>query len=394
MTKRVTQPNQMTIAGVNGQTFVARDIAAIEAFYSEHLGLPVVKRTVHHLSPHLPVITFGFPRIAGEPPRTESISYIEWNPIFYMMPEGGFIDPELTRRGVASPRAGDPKGRWGAGTNHHLALHVPNRNGLLKWKRRLTDLGIHVTGPYNRNYFHAIYFRDPDGAIIEIATSEPGFGVDEEVLGSGFREQPAENHIGGRSELSVAFETWPHPVPAITEDFALRGFHHITSISSDAERTEKFFVETVGLPLIKKTEYLDAKGGTHYYYSCSDDLAPGSVLTFFGLPGYAPGRLGCGLAHHFTLRVENEAALADQHARLKRAEVQVSEIQDTLYARQFHFLDPDGHICAVSTPSDFTRDEEPSALGQKLCLPEDLEAGRIGIERHIAFRPAPTPVLD
>ncbi|MDL2404026.1 VOC family protein, partial [Rhizobium mayense] len=178
----------------------------------------------------------------------------------------GFTDPALVADAVSNPRAGDPKGRWGAGTNHHLALHVPNRNGLLKWKRRLTDLGIHVTGPYNRNYFHAIYLRDPDGAIIEIATSEPGFGHDEAVLGSEFKHQPEENLVGGRSELLVAAETWPTPMPTITDDYALRGFHHITSISSNAERTEKFFVETVGLRLIKKTDYLDEKGGTHYYY--------------------------------------------------------------------------------------------------------------------------------
>ena len=94
---------------------------------------------------------------------------------------------------------------------------------MLKWKRRLTDLGVHVTGPYNRHYFHAIYLRDPDGAIIEIATSEPGFGHDETVLGTGFRPQPRENLIGGRDEVMVAAETWPRPVAVITDDFALRG---------------------------------------------------------------------------------------------------------------------------------------------------------------------------
>jgi glyoxalase family protein len=256
--------NQMVINGVNSQTFVAANVMRTEQFYSEILGLPVVKRTVHHLDEHLPVVTFGFRKFKDEPTRGHSITYIEWNPIFYTMPDKGFTDPEITARGVASPRVGDPKGRWGAGTNHHLALHVPNRNGLLKWKRRLTDHGIHVTGPYNRHYFHAIYLRDPDGAIIEIATSEPGFGHDEAVLGSGFRPQPKENLIGGRDEILVAAETWPAPVPTVTDDFALRGFHHITSISSNAERTEKFFVETVGLRLIKKTDYLDEKGGTHF----------------------------------------------------------------------------------------------------------------------------------
>jgi glyoxalase family protein len=384
--------NNMIISGVNSQVFVASNLARIEHFYVELLGLPVVKRTVHHLDPRLPVITFGFNAFEGEPKSGHTISYIEWNPIFYSMPETGFVDP-ATLAGVANPRVGDPKGRWGAGTNHHLALHVPTRNGLLKWKRRLTDRGLHVTGPYNRHYFHAVYLRDPDGAIIEIATTEPGFGHDEVVLGSGFRPQPKENLIGGRNEVLTAAETWPHSVPAVTLDFALRGFHHITSISSNAERTENFFVETIGLRLIKKTDYLDEKGGTHYYYACDDELSPGSVLTFFGLPGYATGRLGTGLSHHFTLEVENDAALAHEHGRLERLGLGVSAIQDAVYSKLFYFRDPDGHICAISTPTRLTIDEPENALGRKLCLPPEAEERRIEIERDIALRPAPTPLL-
>jgi catechol 2,3-dioxygenase-like lactoylglutathione lyase family enzyme len=385
--------NQMVIRGITSQTFVAANLRRTEDFYTKALGLKVVKRTVHHLDPRLPVVTFGFANHAREPRRTETVTYVEWNPIFYMMPEEGFVEASATAFGVANPRVGDPKGRWGAGTNHHLALHVPNRDGLLKWKRRLSDHGVHVTGPYNRHYFHAIYLRDPDGAIIEIATSEPGFGHDEAVLGSGFRPQPKENLIGGRDELQVAAEIWPQAVPDITPDFALRGFHHITSISSDAERTEKFFVEQVGLRLIKKTDYLDEKGGTHFYYACDEDLSPGSVLTFFGLPGYKSGRLGTGLSHHFTLEVENDAALKEERARLAGLGVEVSAIQDLLYFQHFHFRDPDGHICALSTPSRFTADESEAELGSHLCLPESLEDDRVEIERHIGYRPAPVPVL-
>ncbi|MDH2384489.1 VOC family protein [Bradyrhizobium sp. CER78] len=384
--------NEMIIRGVNNQVFVAANLGRIEHFYSTLLGLPVVKRTVHHLDPRLPVITFGFHAFKGEEKRGHTISYIEWNPIFYMMPDVGFVDQKAAVAGVTSPRVGDPKGRWGAGTNHHLALHVPTRNGLLKWKRRLTDAGIHVTGPYNRNYFHAIYLRDPDGAIIEIATTEPGFGHDEAVLGSGFRAQPKENLIGGRDEILTAAETWPRPMPTVTDDFALRGFHHITSISSNAERTENFFVETVGLRLIKKTDYLDERGGTHYYYGCDDDISPGSVLTFFGLPGYTTGRLGTGLSHHFSLEVENESALTHERERLRRADVKVSDVYDCLYSKLFYFRDPDGHICALSTPTQLTVDESAEELGTRLCLAPEFEDRRIEIERGIALRPAPVPL--
>lgn len=384
--------NKMIVDGVNSQTFICRNISSVESFYDNILGLRVVKRTVHYFDERLPVITFGFPPVAGDDVSAHTISYIEWNPIFYTMPGKGFVDPETTRSDVTSPQIGDPKGRWGSGTNHHLAMRVPNRNGLLKWKRRLTDLGIHVTGPYNRQYFHAVYFRDPDGAIIEIATNEPGFGHDEAVLGSEFKAQPEENRVGGRSELSIASETWPRPIHAITNDFALRGFHHITSISSDAERTRDFFVNKVGLRLIKRTDYLDAKGGTHFYYSADEEVSLGSVLTFFGLPNFPSGRLGTGLSHHFTLQVENDAALKDQRQRMARAGVDVSGVHDLTYSKAFSFNDPDGHICMIATPNDFTVDENADELGTSLCLPEALKPRRVEIERQHTFRPAPSPV--
>ena len=98
--------NKMVIGGVNNQIFVASTLGRIEQFYSM-LGLPLVKRTVHHLDPRLPVITFGFHAFESEPKRRHTISYVEWNPIFYMMPEAGFVDPRATSAGVAYPRVGD-----------------------------------------------------------------------------------------------------------------------------------------------------------------------------------------------------------------------------------------------------------------------------------------------
>lgn len=101
--------NQMVIKGVNSQTFMAANLGRVEKFYRDFLDLPVVKRTVHHLNQHLPVITFGFRSFTGEPRRGHTISYVEWNPIFYMMSERGFTEHDTTALGVASPRVGVPK---------------------------------------------------------------------------------------------------------------------------------------------------------------------------------------------------------------------------------------------------------------------------------------------
>jgi len=73
--------------------------------------------------------------------------------------------------------------------------------------------------------------------------------------------------------------------------------------------------------------------------------------------------------------------------------INVSDVQDALYSKLFYFGDPDGHICAISTPTQLTIDEPAGELGRKLCLPPAIEEQRIEIERNIALRPAPTPIL-
>ena len=46
--------------------------------------------------------------------------------------------------------------------------------------------GVHVTPVLDRKYFKSIYFREPNGILLELATILPGFGVDEpmEALGT------------------------------------------------------------------------------------------------------------------------------------------------------------------------------------------------------------------
>ncbi len=55
------------------------------------------------------------------------------------------------------------------------------------WLERLLELGLRPTPVQDRKYFKSIYFRMPDGMLIEIATDGPGFLVDEprETLGQG-----------------------------------------------------------------------------------------------------------------------------------------------------------------------------------------------------------------
>ena len=312
---------------------------------------------------------FGFGLSAGlDGDPFAVVSYIEWDPIFYGVPTEGLVDAETIRQAVSGPSIGDARGRWGVGTSHHLALHVRTRNALLRWKRRLTDIGVDVTGPYDRNYFHSIYFRGPDGELLEIATTEPGFAHDEEVLGESHRSAPTHTMVGARTEDAVAEETWPRPVAGLDSDLELAGIHHVTAVASDNDRTADFFVDAVGLRLIKKTDYMDAEGATHYYFSAGAEAAPGSILTFFGFPTHEPGRLGVGMTHHYAFTATDDT-LDSWRSDILQAGIEVGPVQDHVYFRSFYFRDPDGHICAVATPPRFTVDEEEGALGTNLCLP-------------------------
>ena len=80
---------------------------------------------------------------------------------------------------------GLPPASQGAGGVHHVAFRTPTYEEYDKWAERLNQLGIPNSGKVDRFWFRSLYFREPNGILFEIASDEPGFGVDEdsETLG-------------------------------------------------------------------------------------------------------------------------------------------------------------------------------------------------------------------
>jgi len=80
------------------------------------------------------------------------------------------------------------RGLQGAGTVHHIAWHSLDQDHLA-WQQRVAEGGMRVTPVIDRDYFNAIYFQQPQGILFEIATTSPGFAVDEdpEHLGESLR---------------------------------------------------------------------------------------------------------------------------------------------------------------------------------------------------------------
>lgn len=70
--------------------------------------------------------------------------------------------------------------RQGAGSVHHVAFAVENRQAQVEVRKALGETGYQVTPVIDRDYFWSIYFRTPGGVLFEVATNEPGFARDEE----------------------------------------------------------------------------------------------------------------------------------------------------------------------------------------------------------------------
>ncbi|TWG98071.1 glyoxalase family protein [Mesorhizobium sp. J18] len=96
--------------------------------------------------------------------------------------------------------------RQGAGSVHHIAFAVENRQRQLEVQRALAENGMQVTPVIDRDYFYAIYFRTPGGVLFEVATNEPGFDRDEPVehLGEALKLPTQHEHLRPYLETHLA----------------------------------------------------------------------------------------------------------------------------------------------------------------------------------------------
>jgi glyoxalase family protein len=92
--------------------------------------------------------------------------------------------------------------RPGAGTIHHIAFRARTDDEQRAWIDTLAAAGHRTTPQIDRQYFNAIYFREPGGVLFEIATDPPGFAVDEpaETMGSRLMLPPKYEPIRDRIE--------------------------------------------------------------------------------------------------------------------------------------------------------------------------------------------------
>ncbi len=162
------------------------------------------------------------------------------------------------------------------------------------------------------------------------------------------------------------------------------GLHHVTAITADVESNLDFYVRLLGLRLVWQGVNADDPGMRHVAYG-DERGNPGSILTFFDMPGVVRGRPGAGMVHRLLLRVVSEDALDFWERRLARGGVAAKRLVDRLL-----FSDPDG--LALELVID-DREDEP-LLARAADVAEEVAIRGVHAVRAYSAEPArSTPVV-
>ena len=114
-----------------------------------------------------------------------------------------------------------------------------------------------------------------------------------------------------------------------------RGLHHVACLSSDVERTVRFYQDVLEFPLTDLFENRDYRGSNHFFF----DIGNGNLLAFFDFPGLDLGPYAevLGGLHHIAISVTPER-WEHLKAKLDAAEVPYQLESGT----SIYFRDPDG----------------------------------------------------
>lgn len=120
----------------------------------------------------------------------------------------------------------------------------------------------------------------------------------------------------------------------------LKGIHHVTAITSSAEKNYQFFTNVLGMRLVKKTVNQDDIQTYHLFFA-DDTGSPGTDMTFFDFPGIQKGIHGSNEISKTSFRIPSDAAIAYWVNRFDRLEVQHSGIKEQFGKQTLSFVDFD-----------------------------------------------------
>jgi glyoxalase family protein len=120
----------------------------------------------------------------------------------------------------------------------------------------------------------------------------------------------------------------------------IKGIHHVTAITSSAEKIYEFFTYVLGMRLVKKSVNQDDIQTYHLFFA-DDTGSAGTDMTFFDFPGIQKGMHGTNEISKTSFRVPNDKALDYWEKRFDRLEVRYAGIKEQFGKKTLPFVDFD-----------------------------------------------------
>ncbi|QDX01596.1 ring-cleaving dioxygenase [Staphylococcus chromogenes] len=166
--------------------------------------------------------------------------------------------------------------------------------------------------------------------------------------------------------------------------FPLKGIHHVTAMTDDAERNYHFFTDILGMRLVKKTVNQDDIYTYHTFFA-DDEGHAGTDMTFFDFPNNPKGRKGTNSISRPSFRVPNDAALEYYKARFEEFNVNHEDIQELFGKKVLPFEEEDGQTYQLIS-DEHNEGVEPGVPWKNGPIPEDKAIYGLGpIEITVSY---------
>jgi glyoxalase family protein len=312
----------MELHGVHHVTAVTGNAPANVDFYTNVLGLRLVKKTVNQ------DVISSYHLFYGDEvghPGTE-MTFFDW--------------PDVGRH------------ISGAGDISAVSFVVPDRAAIDFWMRRFQSEGVEHGDVEERAGRTALAFTDREGQRLELVVGErPG--------------------------------STPWPQSPIPEEVAIRGLGPVTLIVESVEPTAKLLTDILGFRQKGEYAFPDNPSRRALVFETGSG-GPGAEVHMEARPDMPPARVGIGGVHHVAFRTPNEEEHRSWQQLLARSGVGVTSVIDRYYFRSIYFREPGGVLFEIATDGPgFTGDEDVAHLGERLSLPPFLEPRRAEIESQL-----------
>ena len=156
----------------------------------------------------------------------------------------------------------------------------------------------------------------------------------------------------------------------------LKGVHHVTAITSSAEKNYEFFTYVLGMRLVKKTVNQDDIQTYHLFFA-DDKGSAGTDMTFFDFPGIPKGVHGTNEISKTSFRVPSDAALEYWVKRFDRLEVKHTGIKEQFGKKTLSFVDFDDQQYQLIS-DEFNKGIESGTPWQKGPIPLEYAITGLG----------------